>query len=194
MSKKINIACIGDSITEGSFNTAPEVNSYPSQLQRLLGSDYEVANFGISSATLLSNGNFPYIKQSVYGKALAFNPDIILIKLGTNDTKPENWVYKNEFVKDYTSLIYSFQTLSTRPRIILITPAMIFRNDTDNRNRVLTQEMLPFLKEVAVTNGCEYLDLFTPSKSLGNYFPDGVHPDISGTKLLVEIIYNYFVK
>lgn len=194
MSKKITIACVGDSITEGSFNAAPAVNSYPSQLQRLLGNGYEVANFGISSATLLSNGNFPYIKQRVYGKALAFNPDIILIKLGTNDTKPENWVYKNEFIRDYTSLIYSFNTLSSRPRIILITPAMIFRNGTDNRNQVLEQEMLPFLKEVAATNGSECLDLFTPTKSLGSYFPDGVHPDIAGTKLLVQTIYDYFIK
>lgn len=194
MSKKITIACVGDSITEGSFNPAPAVNSYPSQLQRLLGNDYEVANFGISSATLLSNGNFPYIKQRVYEEALAFNPEIILIKLGTNDTKPENWVYENEFVKDYTSLIHSFQTLSTKPRIILITPVTIFRNGTDNRNQVLEQEMLPFLKEVAATNGCECLDLFTPTKSLGSYFPDGVHPDIAGTKLLVQTIYDYFIK
>lgn len=194
MSKRITIACLGDSITEGSFNAAPAVNSYPAQLQRLLGKGYEVVNCGISSATLLSNGNFPYIKQRAYEKALIFNPDIILIKLGTNDTKPENWVYMNEFVKDYTSLINSFQALSSRPRMILITPATIFRTGTDNRNRVLELELLPFLKEVVATNDCELLDLYTPTKSLGSYFPDGVHPDIAGTELLAKMIYNYLIK
>jgi len=97
LSAKIKIACVGDSITFGSRVKDREINSYPAQLSALLGDDYEVKNFGKSGATMLDNGNKPYIKTPEFEASLKFNPDIVIIKLGTNDSKGSNWKHKDNF-------------------------------------------------------------------------------------------------
>ena len=46
---QIRVACVGDSITAGYGLSDPGTQSYPAQLQALLGSGYSVGNFGVSS-------------------------------------------------------------------------------------------------------------------------------------------------
>ena len=60
--KAVKVACIGNSVTYGYGHANAAATSYPSQLQQLLGEEYEVRNFGHSGATLLSKGHRPYIK------------------------------------------------------------------------------------------------------------------------------------
>ena len=61
--KRIKVACVGNSITYGYTLPNPATDSYPSQLQQLLGDTYEVGNFGKSGATLLNKGHRPYMQQ-----------------------------------------------------------------------------------------------------------------------------------
>ena len=111
----IKVACIGDSITQGVG--ADRGQSYPDQLQTLLGEKYKVGNFGVSARTLLQKGDFPYRKEKKYQEALKMLPNIVIIMLGTNDTKPQNWKYEAEFVGDYRDLIKSFQALPSKPKV-----------------------------------------------------------------------------
>lgn len=80
----VKVACIGNSITFGARIEDRIKDAYPEQLGRMLGEEYLVKKFGVSGRTLLSKGNAPYIKTGAYQKSLEFNPDIIIIKLGTN--------------------------------------------------------------------------------------------------------------
>ena len=98
--KVIKIACIGNSITYGVGTRNPAKDSYPAVLGQMLGDGYEVRNFGVSARTMLMKGDNPYMKEERYRQALDYNPDIVTIKLGTNDTKPQNWRYKSDFKKD----------------------------------------------------------------------------------------------
>ncbi|MDF7807745.1 GDSL-type esterase/lipase family protein [Pontiellaceae bacterium B12219] len=118
----VKVACVGDSITFGAKIKDRTTNSYPAQLNELLGDQYTVKNFGNSGSTLLKNGNKPYWKQKAYTDALAFNPDIVIIKLGTNDSKPENWAHKAEYIPDYVELIETFQALESNPTIWICYP------------------------------------------------------------------------
>ena len=95
----LRVACVGNSITYGYGLSNPATESYPAQLQTLLGQNYNVRNFGHSGATLLSRGHRPYIQQEAYKNALAFKPDIVVIHLGINDTDPRNWPF---FRDDFT--------------------------------------------------------------------------------------------
>ena len=54
---KLKVACIGDSVTAGYLLSDATNESYPSQLQILMGGQYEVKNFGYSGATLLKKGS-----------------------------------------------------------------------------------------------------------------------------------------
>ena len=44
--KKIKVACVGNSITYGYTLPDRETNAYPAKLQKMLGDDYVVGNFG----------------------------------------------------------------------------------------------------------------------------------------------------
>ena len=89
--KRTKVACVGNSITYGYTLADPVTESYPSQLQQLLGDAYEVENFGKSGATLLNKGHRPYMQQEEFKKALAFAGDVVVIHLGINDTDPRDW-------------------------------------------------------------------------------------------------------
>ena len=119
----IKVACVGDSITQGSG--AKPGQSYPSQLQALLGEGYQVGNFGVSGRTLLKQGDFPYWKEKKYQAALAMEPAIVIIMLGTNDTKPQNWKFEAEFAADYRELVKSFQSLKSKPKVLVCRPVPV---------------------------------------------------------------------
>ena len=87
----VRVACIGNSITDGHGIDMNDVKGYPAQLQKLLGSDYQVKNYGVSGRTLLKKGDQPYWKEQAWRDAQSYKADIVVIKLGTNDSKPENW-------------------------------------------------------------------------------------------------------
>ena len=114
----IRVACIGNSITDGHGIEMASQYGYPALLQKALGSDYWVKNFGVSSRTLLNKGDFPYMNEQAWRDAQAFQPDIAIIKLGTNDTKPQNWKYSAEFKQDLEQMIKALG----KAKIFLCTP------------------------------------------------------------------------
>ncbi|MCF0197150.1 MAG: SGNH/GDSL hydrolase family protein, partial [Bacteroidaceae bacterium] len=88
----IRVACVGNSITEGVGASSGSMN-YPSQMASGLGSGYEVKNFGISGSTMSMSADAPYMTHTRgrYEAALAYKPNIVIIKLGTNDAAFRNW-------------------------------------------------------------------------------------------------------
>ena len=78
----IRVACIGNSITDGYGIDFAPANGYPAQLQQMLGDNYWVKNFGVSARTMMNKGDYPYMNEMAWKDALAFKPDIVIIKLG----------------------------------------------------------------------------------------------------------------
>ena len=119
----VRVACIGNSITFGAGIRNRSRDSYPSVLARMLGDSYWVKNFGVSARTMLNKGDHPYMNEPAYKNALAFNPNIVVIKLGTNDSKSFNWKYKADFMKDAQTMIDAFKGLPSQPKIYLCYPS-----------------------------------------------------------------------
>jgi acyl-CoA thioesterase-1 len=144
LAAKIKVACVGDSITYGAGIQDRDKNSYPAQLGEILGADWEVKNFGVNGHTLLSKGNAPYIKSHQYRAALAFQPDVVIIKLGTNDSKPNNWSHKSEFIGDYLRMIDSFRKLESQPVVWICKPVPVFPEQWGISDQVVREEIIPF--------------------------------------------------
>ena len=178
------VACIGDSITYGAGISNKMFDSYPSQLQQLLGYDYEVKNFGVSGRTLLSKGDFPWIKEKVFTKAKNYKPDIVVIKLGTNDTKPQNWQYKSDFKANFKKLLASFP----RTRTLVCLPVPAFPERWGIRQEIIANELIPILKELIKENHLEMVDLHTPFLKHPEFFPDKIHPNEQGARRMAEFI------
>ena len=185
------VACVGDSITYGSGISDRTRNSYPAQLERILRQydlDWEVRNFGVSGATLLRSGDRPYVLEGAYTSAKASGSDIVIIKLGTNDSKPQNWVFQDEFVADYGALIDSFRALPSEPEVWICKPVPAFRINFGIRPEVIEDEILPLIEQIAEEKDVPVIDLFTPMLHKASLFPDGIHPNAEGAGLIARTV------
>lgn len=156
-SDKLRIACIGSSNTYGSGAFDPSRNSYPSQLSMYLAGKAEVCNFGMDSATVLTKGGRPYVESIEYKKALAFEPDIVIMEFGLADCTPANEPFLADFKKDYTALIGQFKSLPSAPRIILLSTTPVF-DTPETTPAPLPVEAL--MEEIAWETGSELLNIY----------------------------------
>ena len=186
------VACIGDSITYGANIPDRANNSYPAQLGRMLkkfDNRWETQNFGVSGATLLRNGDLPYIQQSAYTQALASNPDVVVIMLGTNDSKSFNWVHKDEFIPDYLDLIDSFAELPGNPEIWICRPVPAFTEGFGINGTIILNEVIPLIDQIAQQRDVRTIDLYAPLNGKSDLFPDGIHPNAEGAGIMAETIF-----
>lgn len=191
--KKIKIACVGNSVTYGYTLPDREKNCYPSQLQTLLGDQYEVGNFGKSGATLLSKGHRPYIQQQEYKDALAFSGDIVIIHLGLNDTDPRNWPnYRDDFFRDYQQLIHSFRVANPNAEIWICRLSPItyqhfrFISGTRDWYRQIQNE----IEQIAVHEDVGLIDLQMPLYNRPDLLPDALHPNVEGAGIISKTVYS----
>jgi lysophospholipase L1-like esterase len=185
---KIKIACVGNSITYGSGIKNRDSFSYPAQLQHMMGRQFEVRNFGVSGRTLLKKGDHPYWKEKAFEEVQQWNPDAVVIMLGTNDTKPWNWKYGNEFATDYAELLQVFKNLPAHPQIWAALPVPVFASKYGIRDSVVKVE-IPIIRRVAGEEQVHIINLYKALKPYGKYFFDGVHPDKTGAYYLARAVY-----
>lgn len=193
----IRVACVGNSITYGAYIPNRDKNSYPGQLQAYLGTDYEVKNFGVSGRTLFAKGDYPYIQTDDYKASQAFAPDIVLIKMGTNDSKPQNWKYSSEFKADYQALIDSYRNLPSHPRIILLTPIKCFLpEDAGISDPIIGQKIRPLIEELAYENQLEVINLYHLFEASDDpcLLPDRLHPSSIGAGMMAQKVYGYLTQ
>ncbi|MBI3877786.1 MAG: hypothetical protein HY300_17805 [Verrucomicrobia bacterium] len=186
--KPVRVACVGDSITFGAGVEQREKNNYPKVLGDLLGDKYEVRNFGRSGATLLKKGDLPYWKTPEFKNATEFAPDIVVIKLGTNDSKPQNWAHKEDFAADARALVEHFQALPCKPRVFVCLPVPVYQDKWGINEPIVKGEVIPTLQKVAKEMSLPTIDLYTALSGKAEMFPDKIHPNAAGAKVLAEAV------
>lgn len=184
LAQPIRVACIGDSITEGAGVENAAYNAYPVVLGKLLGTNYLTRNFGVSGRTLLRKGDFPIWKEAAFRDATNFAPNIVTIKLGTNDSKPQNWKFKDEFGRDLSDMVDLFAGLPSHPRIFLCLPVPAYALTYDINPDIIKNEIIPIIKEVARKKGVTTVDLYTALSGRPDLFPDNIHPNAPGAALI----------
>ncbi len=186
----IRIACVGDSITYGANIRNRHDNSYPSQLAQMLGSGWAVGNFGVSGATLLKNGDKPYWETDYFEAAHLYNPHIVIIKLGTNDSKGGNWRHKEDFISDYLELIKSFSKNERKPKIWICYPVPAFPGRWGISDDIIKNEIKSLIDDIAFLADVEIIDLYSALNGKGDMFPDKIHPNAEGAGLIAKTIFN----
>lgn len=188
----IKIACIGNSVTYGYTHKNPQLTSYPSQLQKLLGEKYLVKNFGHSGATLLRKGHNPYYKTKEFKETLNFRPDIAIIHLGLNDTDPRNWPnYRDDFAPDYAWLIDTIRKINPSVKIFICKLTPIFSDHPRFRSgtRDWFWQIQGLIPQIAKANHTGLIDLHSPLYSRPDLFPDAIHPNEEGAAILAKTVY-----
>ena len=186
----VRVACVGDSITAGSGTKVRELESYPAQLQRMFDErSWLVGNFGVSGATLMNSGDKPYQKLPAFQDALKFNPDVVIVMLGTNDSKPQNWRFKEQFVADYLDLPGKIKALPKTPRIFICRPVAVIGAGNFSINGAAVAEELPLLDAIARDAQVGVIDMRGALGGEETLLPDHVHPSTAGANRLARAAY-----
>lgn len=184
----VRVACVGDSITWGAGVEGRETNSYPAQLQKLLGTRFDVRNLGRSGATASRSGDLPYWTTEEFTKATEFQPDVVILKLGTNDTKPQNWKGKEAFRKDFRDLLEHFRDLKSKPKLWVCQPVPVY-GDQWGINAQTLDTVLEGVEEACDDRKVPVIDLFDALTGHPEMFPDKIHPNAKGATLMARTIY-----
>ena len=182
MPKIVRIACVGDSITEGS--------GYTTDLQILLGYGYSVRNFGVSGSTASIDSKIPYMNQTKFQNALEFDPNVVVIMLGTNDANSEITYNIDGFEQDYAQLVNAFAQLESNPKIIVVKSPPIFATNTAWNNTELTGTVIPSIEHFADQMDLQTIDVYTACEGHSDYFCDGIHPNDEGATVIASTIYD----
>lgn len=187
---KTVVAAVGDSNTFGAGALlAYPFQSYPAQLQRLLGDDHQVINFGFSGRTLLAGADQPYTAEGMYAQSLAAAPDVVLIMLGTNDAKTQNWDAE-AYASELAAFVRGYQDLPSEPRVYLLTPPAAFANAFTIDPRTVADEVVPIVVATAEATGAGLIDVFAATAGRRDLIPDGIHPDAEGLGIVARTVYD----
>src|SRR3569833_1054775 len=192
---KIKVACVGASITAGAMIEPAKGNTYPDQLQSMLGDAYEVGNldhsYGHSGTTVMKPGDHPYWNVPEFQTSSDYNADKYIILLGTNDTKSFNWgPHHDDFVRDCTDLIHHYQNLPSHPTVyVCLLPPILHDGEYAMSSDNLENGVNPAIKQVAASTGAVLIDAHAPFIDHPEYFVEGVHPNAAGAKVLAETVY-----
>lgn len=195
---QIKVACVGDSVTYGMNMPNWSKNAYPFVLREMLGSDYCVQNFGFSGRTVSTLGNKPYTNEDIYRQSLEFKPDIVVLQIGSNDSKSYNWKGKENFSKDYEALLESYESLESKPVIFVCTPPPAFavngKVKYDIEPQTITDEIAPAIRAIAKKHDLCVIDLEELFDSKPELFLDGLHPNPEGAKLFANTVFEQIKK
>lgn len=193
--QKKKVVCVGDSITYGSGVGKRRKNqSYPAVLQKKLGNDYQVLNYGLRSRTLLDYGAYPYTEEAYYKKTLKEKADIYIIMLGTNDSKIRNW-NTDDYKEQLRTFVESYQEANEDARIYIMQPSRCFPDKNSGKvrykiqNELIATEIHKSIAEAGLELGAEVIDLYELTKDHPDWFADGVHPNAIGYANIAEYIY-----
>lgn len=199
---KIRVLCVGNSITEGYGLSS----KYPETLGKYLGDNYSVFNLGKGGRTMLKKGDYPYLNESYYSDLKESEADIIILKLGTNDSKPINWgKYHDNFHADMISMIDELSNLPSKPLIYIgvpcyVKPKLSEENslqstfETNIRGTVIRNYIVPTIRDVAKEKNLETIDFYELTNGWSNLYYDGVHPTNDGAILLAQYAYKVLTK
>ena len=182
-STAIRVACCGDSITRRPVGAA-----YSDHLGKMLGGGWDVRNFGHDGVTAQKNSGRPYWKVPEFEAADAFQPNVVILMLGTNDAASAD-AHRKNFAADFLTLVHHYKALSSKPQVIVMTPPPLMPGRDDNRMDSLKNDLSPQVRRIAKDEGLALVELQEfPRLADPSLYPDKVHPNSDGAKIIAQCV------
>ena len=215
----IKVACVGGSTTHSDAyqemnreTQPPGMQEYPAQLQTMLGSAFEVRNFGDCCASVLQGykptETHPYVNGPLAGKgpgypdSITFMPDIVIIgswgrhDWGMKRAPTEVWDL-TKFQADYDDLVQRYLNLPNHPLVYVTLPMPIPFGETTQApgEAIATSGTLPAFHAVADKYHLPVIDLYSAYVNHKEYFiqtgseAEGEHPTNMGLTVIAQTVY-----
>lgn len=193
---KYRISFVGDSITDGYGLGTKAEYKFTSYVSKALKKGAKISNFGVSGISSTGFGGiwddpeYKYLKQEVYGKCIASDPEILFIMLGTNDST--NWDKASPvFESDYRELIAAFVKDLPDTVIVLVTPPIAEETNLFGmKDKVIKDPIIPVIKQTAADNGLRVFDIHEVLENreggTEGIYLDGIHLSVEGAKVFAE--------
>lgn len=179
----VQVACIGDSNTLGHGLFPKALFSYPSRLQALLGSSYQVHNYGQAGASVFHPSEDRYSKGERFGESIGRDHQYFIFMLGTNDSKN----FSDDFFGEYQILIGKYN-ISSDDKVLLCTPPNAFSDGWGINNDLLSSSIHCNVVRLAEKKEYKLLDV-NRIMNTANYFQDdGIHFNNDGADHLARLL------
>ncbi len=187
---EIRIACVGNSITAGSGLDTPSTERYPAVLEGLLGSKYKVGVFARGGMCLQRHAEISVWYSNHIRNARNFDPDIVVLLLGTNDSKYYNWKSCSTFTADYADLLDTLPLSESNPVVLPVLPPAAFSALGYIDRFTIRDSIVPAIRKLAEERSLLYVDIHTPFSQHPEYYTDGIHPNADGARVLADLVYD----
>jgi len=114
---------------------------------------------------------------------------VVILKLGTNDSKPQNWAHRDQFAADARSLVEHFRALPSKPLVFLCLPVPVYQDKWGINEATVAGQVIPDLLRVAQEARVPIIDLHAALGKRHEIFPDGVHPNAVGAAHLAQAVF-----
>jgi len=179
----IRIACAGDSITYGYGVAAHRLrDAWPALLQQALPGCL-VKSFGACGAGASECGELPYSGTLAHQQSLAFQPDLVLLMLGTNDCHEDSF----DPSACMSGLLALAQSWHPARVILIIPPAGAFPEDMHPFGvslELLNRSLPEVIRAAAGRADLPLIDLSRQRIST----VDGIHPDAAGNRVIAGLV------
>jgi hypothetical protein len=135
----------------------------------------------------LKKGDKPYWNDAQLSASDSFDADVVVVMLGTNDAKPQNWSHQADFTGDYDSMIDHYRGLGALVYVALPPPVASpgnFQIDPD----VLNTQIVPLIRQIATVANAPTIDVYQAFNDKTNLLSDTVHPNADGAKLIAQTV------
>ena len=136
---------------------------------------------------MMSTSDHPYMQELAWRDAKAFQPNIVVIKLGTNDSKDYQW-QQEQYERDYQAMIDTLRSLPSKPALYLCTPVKAFRDKWGITDSVIVNGVIPSIRKLAKKNHLPVIDLHPVISDAKDMTPDMIHPNDKGAAKMAETI------
>ncbi len=184
----IKVGCVGDSNTYGAEATDRSKYAWPAQIRSMLGNKYETRNFGVNGALMMDHMNDAWKNKTAYIENKSYDPDIIVVALGTNDSKDGYW-NAEKFKTSYVNLIDEFKTYPASPQVYMTLPIKAYSSSWSINDKTIRENVIPVIKEISKEKGLPLIDLYIVTNDIANLMAaDGIHPKDAGLQIMARKI------
>lgn len=187
----IKVAAVGDSLTYGYGLDDRSQEAYPSILSGLLGERYQVSNFGLSGRSLQSTSDYPYFREENARLSLESEADVVLIMLGTNDSRSPYWD-RERFESEYRQMVATYLSMPSQPDILLLVPPFIPTSRFGLDNAVIRDVFQELIPRIARDYQVDCINLYPLTEGQTAYYSDGLHLTAKGNQAIAQTIYQRF--
>mmetsp|Transcript_123547 Transcript_123547/g.214281 ORF Transcript_123547/g.214281 Transcript_123547/m.214281 type:complete len:372 (-) Transcript_123547:307-1422(-) len=186
----LRIACVGDSLTFHHRHGS----AYPVHLQQYMSElhpNASVFGFGKASSTAMVNTDRPYTKTSAWPLVLEWEPHIVVMLFGINDSKKRNWVRAGgaqQFYQELLGLVNTFRNLRTAPDVIIGEPYRGYKEYAEVQWPLVTGTINSIIRRVACEERLPLFSLVTPFFKGRFTLTNGVHPTERGRQVMAQIV------